>query len=47
MKTKEVAPKQGSSSAYTSVVTEYKHSCRDDSCKDLHKNKEEPKPRKV
>lgn len=47
MKSKEVPPTQGSSSAYTSVVTEYKHSCKDNSCKDLHKNKEEPKPRKV
>lgn len=47
MKTKEVAPTQDSSSAYTSVVTEYKHSCKDDSCKDLHKNKEESKPQTV
>ena len=47
MKTEEVAPTQVSSSAYTSVVTEYKHSCKDDSCRDLHKNKEEPKPSKV
>lgn len=47
MKTKEVPPKPESSSAYTSVVTEYKHSCKDNSCKDLHKNKEEPKPVEV
>ena len=47
MKTKEVIPKQGLSSAYTSVVTEYKHSCKDDSCKDFHKNKKEPKPQQV
>ena len=47
MKSKGVPPTQGSSSAYTSVVTEYKHSCKDNSCKDLHKNEEELKPVEV
>lgn len=46
MKTEVQSDKQ-ESSAYTSVVTEYKHKYKDDSCEDLHKNKEEPKPRKV
>ena len=46
MKTEVQSDKQ-ESSAYTSVVTEYKHKCKDASCEDLHKNKEEPKPRKV
>lgn len=46
MKTED-KPKHREGSAYTSVVTDYKHECKDNSCKDLHKNKEEPKPRKV
>lgn len=46
MKT-EVQSETQESYAYTSVVTEYKHKCKDDSCEGLHKNKEEPKPRKV
>lgn len=46
MKT-EVQSEKQEGSAYTSVVTDYKHECKDTSCKDLHKNKEEPKPRKV
>lgn len=46
MKT-EVQSEKQEGSAYTSVVTDYKHECKDSSCKDLHKNKEELKPRKV
>lgn len=36
--------KPSESSAYTSVVTNYKHKCQDSSCKDLHV---EPKPKQV
>lgn len=43
MKT-EVQSEKQEGSAYTSVVTDYKHECKDTSCKDLHT---EPKPRKV
>lgn len=43
MKTEDKS-KQKEGSAYTSVVTDYKHKCSTCSCKDLHK---EPKPSKV
>lgn len=43
MKT-ETKSKQKEGSAYTSVVTNYKHACQDCSCKDLNN---EPKPSKV
>ncbi len=43
MKTED-KPKHREGSAYTSVVTDYKHECSDCSCKDLNK---EPKPSKV
>lgn len=36
--------KRRDGSAYTSVVTDYKHECSNCSCKDLNK---EPKPSKV
>lgn len=46
MKT-EVQSEKQEGLGYTSVVTEYKHKCKDDSFKDLHKNEEEPKPVEV